>query len=198
MCTFVVKKKDMRINFSKLACVVFVTLFLCGCRTIRYVPVETVVRDTTTYAYWDSIVNERVKIIKDSLSSFHWEQSQKSVKDSSFVKENVRERIDKDGKVIGRDSIRIEFRYVENKEDAKLRDSISRLMEQTELVSAYKYKVDSLKKVLDTQKVDVKYVQKELDGLDLLYYRIGKLMACLFIALLVVLIMNFLVKKKTS
>lgn len=169
----------------------FITMFLCGCRTTRYVPVETIVRDTTAYAHWDSIVNERVKVVRDSLLSYHWEQVEKSVKDSSFVKDDVRERVDQSGKVIGRDSTHIEYRYIVNKLNTTLRDSVNHLMEYVGLSKIYKEQRDSLNKVLSETQTKVEYKEKELSGMDLFYYRLGLILfwCCILLTLSVLTIL---------
>lgn len=88
----------------------FIMLMMYGCRTTRYVEVEKVVRDTTTYAHWDSIINERVKLIQGQLAILSLETDRKQVKDSTYIKDDVKTRVDESGKVLGKDSTHIEIR----------------------------------------------------------------------------------------
>lgn len=192
----------MRLNFDwwtwlmSILIALFITMFMCGCRTTRYVPVETIVRDTTTYAHWDSIVNERVKVVRDSLLSYHWEQREKSVKDSTYTKDYVRERIDQSGKVVGKDSTHIEYRYRENKVNTSLRDSVNHLLEHVNLSKIYKEQRDSLNKVLAETQSKVEYKEKELSGIDLFYYRFGLILTWLLGLLIVSGITILFVKSK--
>lgn len=191
----------MRLNFDwwtwlmTILVALFITMFMCGCHTTRYVPVETIVRDTTTFAHWDSIVNERVKVVRDSLLSYHWEQREKLVKDSTYIKDDVRTRVDQEGKVIGKDSIHIEYRYIESAETKALKDSVNRLFEVESLMKTYKEQRDSLSKVLDSKKSSIQYVEKDLEGMDLFYYRLGLVLFLVFILLVISGFIILFVKK---
>lgn len=191
----------MRLNFDwwtwlmTILVALFITMFMCGCHTTRYVPVETIVRDTTTFAHWDSIVNERVKVVRDSLLSYHWEQQEKSVKDSTYIKDDVRTRVDQDGKVVGKDSTHIEYRYIESAETKALKDSVNRLFEVESLLKTYKEQRDSLNKVLSETQYKVEYKEKDLEGMDLFYYRLGLVLFWVFILLIISGFVILFVKK---
>lgn len=175
---------------------ILIAFLVCGCRTTRYVPVETIVKDTTTFAHWDSIVNERVKIVRDSLMSFHWEQREISAKDSSYVKDNIRERVDQNGKIIGRDSTHIEIRYIENKMNTSLRDSVSHLARYVNLSRIYKEQRDSLSKVLAETRTKVEYKEKELSGFKLFCYLLGRFMFWVFLTFVIGKTIIYIVKNK--
>ena len=201
MCNFANKKNMSRNDKIKtcilpIALAILIALLICGCRTTRCVPVETVVKDTATFAHWDSIVNERVKIIKDSLMSFHWEQRETSLKDSSYIKDNIRERVDQNGKVIGRDSTHIEIRYIENKMNTSLRDSVSHLARYVGLSRIYKEQRDSLSKVLAETRTKVEYKEKELSGFKLFYYLLGRFVFWMFLTFVVGKTVIYIVKNK--
>ena len=157
----------------------FILLMMYGCKTTRYVPAETVAKDTATYAHWDSVVNERVRAIRDSLLSFHWEQNERQVKDSTYIKDDVRTRVDDKGNVLGRDSVHIEIRYRE------LADSIN----------IYKLQVDSLNKKLIASKSKVEYVEKDLKGWRLFYYNLGMVSFWVIILSLIAIILVLMLKK---
>lgn len=180
ICNFALKKEvDMQLRFDWWRWLVtilvgfFIMLMLYGCRTTRYVEVEKVVRDTTTYAHWDSIVNERVKLIRDSLLSYHWEQTEKQVKDSTYIKDDVKTRIDESGKVLGKDSTHIEIRYRNSKELSKVRDSLIHYKEIAERASIYKAQRDSLNRELSITQTKKEYIEKDLVGWDLFYWKFG-------------------------
>lgn len=201
MCNFA-NKKDMSRNdkiktcILSVALVILIAFLVCGCRTTRYVPVETIVRDTTTLAHWDSIVNERVRLVKDSLMSFRWEQRETSAKDSLYVKDDVKERVDQNGNVIGRDSTHIEYRYIENKTNTSLKDSINHLARYVSLSGIYKKQRDSLNKVLSETQTKVEHKEAELVGFKLICYLLGRFV---FLALLVFVVgkaIIYIVKNK--
>lgn len=129
--------------------------------------------DTTTYAHWDSIINERVKLIRDSLLSYHWEQTEKQVKDSTYIKDDVKTRVDESGKVLGKDSTHIEIRYRDSKELSKVRDSLIHYKEIAERASIYKAQRDSLNRELSIAQTKKEYIEKDLEGWDLFYWKFG-------------------------
>lgn len=192
----------MRLNFDwwtwlmTILVALFITMFMCGCHTTRYVPVETIVRDTTTFAHWDSIVNERVKVVRDSLLSYHWEQTEKQVKDSTYIKDDVKTRVDESGKVLGKDSIHIEIRYRDSKELSKVRDSLIHYKEIAERASIYKAQRDSLNRELSIVQTKKEYVEKDLDGWDLFYWKFGMISFWLVSLMLVAVIFFLTVRYK--
>lgn len=192
----------MRLNFDwwtwlmTILVALFITMFMCGCHTTRYVPVETIVRDTTTFAHWDSIVNERVKVVRDSLLSYHWEQTEKQVKDSTYIKDDVKTRVDESGKVLGKDSTHIEIRYRDSKELSKVRDSLIHYKEIAERASIYKAQRDSLNRELSIVQTKKEYVEKDLEGWDLFYWKFGMISFWLVSLMLVTMIFFLTVKYK--
>lgn len=174
----------------------FITMFMCGCHTTRYVPVETIVRDTTTFAHWDSIVNERVKVVRDSLLSYHWEQTEKQVKDSTYIKDDVKTRVDESGKVLGKDSTHIEIRYRDSKELSKVRDSLIHYKEIAERASIYKAQRDSLNRELSIAQTKKEYIEKDLEGWDLFYWKFGMISFWVVSLMLVTMIFFLTVKYK--
>lgn len=201
MCNFA-SKKNMSRNDKIKTCILSVALaiiiafLVCGCRTTRYVPVETIVRDTITLAHWDSIVNERVKLVKDSLMSFRWEQRETSAKDSLYIKDNVRERVDQNGNVIGKDSTHIEYRYIENKMNTSLRDSVNHLARYVNLSRIYKEQRDSLNKVLSETQTKVEYKEVKLGGFKLFCYLLGRFVFWAFLTFVVGKTIIYIVKNK--
>lgn len=173
----------------------FILLMMYGCKTTRYVPAETVAKDTATYAHWDSVVNERVRAIRDSLLSFHWEQNERQVKDSTYIKDDVRTRVDDKGNVLGRDSVHIEIRYRDSKELLSVRDSLSRYKELADSINIYKLQVDSLNKKLIASKSKVEYVEKDLKGWRLFYYNLGMVSFWVIILSLIAIILVLMLKK---
>lgn len=192
----------MRLNFDwwtwlmTILVALFITMFMCGCHTTRYVPVETIVRDTTTFAHWDSIVNERVKLIRDSLLSYHWEQTEKQVKDSTYIKDDVKTRVDESGKVLGKDSTHIEIRYRDSKELSKVRDSLIHYKEIAERASIYKAQRDSLNRELSIAQTKKEYIEKDLEGWDLFYWKFGMISFWVVSLMLVTMIFFLTVKYK--
>lgn len=176
----------------------FIMLMMYGCRTTRYVEVEKVVRDTTTYAHWDSIVNERVKLIRDSLLSYHWEQTEKQVKDSIYIKDDVKTKVDESGNVIGKDSIHIEIRYRDSKELSQVRDSLIHYKEIAERAIIYKAQRDSLNRELSIVQTKKEYVEKDLEGWDLFYWKFGMISFWLVSLMLVAMIFFFTIKCKNK
>lgn len=174
----------------------FVLIMMYGCKTTRYVPVETIVKDTTSYAHWDSVVNERVKVIRDSLLSFHWEHNEKSVKDSTYIKDDVKTRVDDKGNVLGRDSTHIEIRYRDSKELSKVRDSLSHYKELADSVNIYKVQVDSIKHLLEVAQKDKVYVEKDLPGWDLFCWKFGMVSFWIIVVALIGTMIYFLKKRK--
>lgn len=192
----------MRLNFDwwtwlmTILVALFITMFMCGCHTTRYVPVETIVRDTTTFAHWDSIVNERVKVVRDSLLSYHWEQTEKQVKDSTYIKDDVKTRVDESGKVLGKDSTHIEIRYRDSKELSKVRDSLIHYKEIAERASIYKAQRDSLNRELSIAQTKKEYIEKDLEGWDLFYWKFGMISFWVVSLMLVTMIFFLTVKYK--
>ena len=203
ICTFALKKEvNMQLRFDWWRWLVtilvgfFIMLMMYGCRTTRYVDVEKVVRDTTTYAHWDSIVNERVKLIRDSLLSYHWEQTEKQVKDSTYIKDDVKTRVDESGKVLGKDSTHIEIRYRDSKELSKVRDSLIHYKEIAERASIYKAQRDSLNRELSIAQTKKEYIEKDLEGWDLFYWKFGMISFWVVSLMLVTMIFFLTVKYK--
>lgn len=201
--TFALKKEvDMQLRFDWWRWLVtilvgfFIMLMMYGCRTTRYVEVEKVVRDTTTYAHWDSIVNERVRLIQDSLLSYHWEQTEKQVKDSTYIKDDVKTRVDESGKVLGKDSTHIEIRYRDSKELSKVRDSLIHYKEIAERASIYKAQRDSLNRELSITQTKKEYIEKDLVGWDLFYWKFGMISFWVVSLTLVAMIFFLTVKYK--
>lgn len=172
----------------------FIMLMMYGCRTTRYVEVEKVVRDTTTYVHWDSIINERVKLIRDNLLSYHWEQTEKQVKDSTYIKDDVKTRVDESGKVLGKDSTHIEIRYRDSKELSKVRDSLIHYKEIAERASIYKAQRDSLNRELSIAQTKKEYIEKDLEGWDLFYWKFGMISFWVVSLMLVTMIFFLTVK----
>lgn len=143
----------------------FIMLMMYGCRTTIYRSGKGNARHYYL-RHWDSIINERVKLIRDSLLSYHWEQTEKQVKDSTYIKDDVKTRVDESGKVLGKDSTHIEIRYRDSKELSKVRDSLIHYKEIAERASIYKAQRDSLNRELSIAQTKKEYIEKDLrDGI---------------------------------
>lgn len=172
----------------------FVVAFLmCGCRTIRYVPVEKEVHDTTSYAHWDSIVNERVRYVKDSLMSFHFEYEEKSTKDSTYVRDDVKTRVDQDGRVTGRDSTHIEIRYIENAINKRLKDSLRVYVAMGDSIKMYRLRVDSLETYISVLENN-QYVKDEPSKWNMFYMYIGKFVSLSVLVILLSIILYIILR----
>ena len=78
----------------------------------------------------------------------HSSDKSKETKDSVFIKEEVRTRVDAAGNVTGKDSTRVEIRFRESKEQIQIKDSLAKYKEIAASLLIYKHKYDSLTNVL--------------------------------------------------
>lgn len=133
-------------KMNKVLLILIATLLVCGCRTTKQT--STVKETAEKVASADSSAVEKDLSTKASDQLHHSSDKSKETKDSVFIKEEVRTKVDASGKVTGKDSIRVEIRYRESKEQTQIKDSLAKYKEIATSLLIYKRRCDSLTNIL--------------------------------------------------
>ena len=112
---------------KKVLLILIATLIVCGCRTTKQT--STVKETVEKVANADSSAVEKDQNTKVSDQLHHSSDKSKETKDSVFIKEEVRTRVDASGNVTGKDSTRVELRFRESKEQIQIKDSLAKYKE---------------------------------------------------------------------
>ena len=100
------------------------------------------------------------------------------------------------GKVLGKDSVHIEIRYRDSKELSMVRDSLIHYKEIAERASIYKAQRDSINRELSIAQTKKEYIEKDLEGWDLFYWKFGMISFWVVSLMLVTMIFFLTVKYK--
>lgn len=138
---------SLQIKMKKVLYILIATLIVCGCRTTKQT--STIKETVEKVANADSSAVEKDQSIKVSDQLYHCSDKLKETKDSIFIKEKVRTKVDASGNVTGKDSIRVEIRYKESKEQTQIKDSLAKYKEIAASLLIYKRRCDSLTNVLN-------------------------------------------------
>lgn len=133
-------------KMKKVLLILIATLLVCGCHTTKQT--STVKETAEKVASADSSAVEKDHNTKVSDQLHHSSDKSKETKDSVFIKEEVRTRVDASGNVTGKDSTRVEIRFRESKEQIQIKDSLAKYKEIAASLLIYKHKYDSLTNVL--------------------------------------------------
>lgn len=131
---------------KKVLLILIATLLVCGCHTTKQT--STVKETAEKVASADSSAVEKDHNTKVSDKLHHSSDKSKETKDSVFIKEEVRTRVDASGNVTGKDSTRVEIRFRKSKEQIQIKDSLAKYKEIAASLLIYKHKYDSLTNVL--------------------------------------------------
>ncbi len=107
-----------------------------------------------------------------------------------------KQKVDESGKVLGKDSTHIEIRYRDSKELSKVRDSLIHYKEIAERASIYKAQRDSLNRELSIAQTKKEYIEKDLEGWDLFYWKLVMISFWVVSLMLVTMIFFLTVKYK--
>lgn len=172
---------------KKVLLILIATTLVCGCRTTKQ---TSIVKETAEkVASADSSAVEKDLSTKASDQLHHSSDKSKETKDSVFIKEEVRTKVDASGKVIGKDSIRVEIRYRESKEQTQIKDSLAKYKEIATSLLIYKRRYDSLTNILKENSTtkETKEVKKTFPWLSITSF---------FIVLIVILLLPKLLRLK--
>lgn len=98
--------------------------------------------------------------------------------------------------MLGKDSTHIEIRYRDSKELSKVRDSLIHYKEIAERASIYKAQRDSINRELSIAQTKKEYIEKDLEGWDLFYWKFGMISFWVVSLMLVTMIFFLTVKYK--
>lgn len=173
----------------------YVSLLIIGCGTPKTVTKQTYLKDELNERKFDSLFTARMSYSFEQWLHFQKREIDKSVKDSSYVKDSTATRFDAQGKKIGEDRLHFEYHSRTEKDTQRLLDSIRQYKTYKDSISIYKYKCDSLMKV--KKESDTKIIKEPVSKMQNILSHIGVL-SCLTILVIVIYIFLYVYERKHS
>ena len=167
-----------------------------SCGTSKTVTKQTYLKDELNEKKFDSLFTARMAYSFEQWLHYQKQESDKSVKDSSYVKDSTATRFDAQGNKIGEDRFHYESHVRTEKDVQKLLDSISHYRLLKDSVAIYRHRLDSLSNIKRSSEISVKTVEKPLTTAQKIYIQIGQLFC--FCLVIVILYLLYILRKKYS
>ena len=181
---------------SYISAIGIVLLLLYGCRTHRTITKQTCIKDCSSDKRFDSIFTSHMAYTFDQWLHYQKRESERSTKDSSYIKDSTATRLDAQGNKIGEDRFHYESHVRTEKEVQKLLDSISHYRSLKDSVAIYRHRLDSLSNIKISSDSSTKVIEKPLTAAQKIYIQIGK--AFCFCLVIIVIYLLYCLKRKGS
>lgn len=179
---------------SYISAIGIVLLLLYGCRTPRTITKQTYIKDCSSDKRFDSLFTARMAYTFDQWLHYQKRESERSTKDSSYIKDSTATRLDAQGNKIGEDRFHYESHVRTEKEVQKLLDSISHYRSLKDSVAIYRHRLDSLSNIKISSDSATKVIEKPLTAAQKIYIQIGQ--AFCFCLVIIVIYLLYCVKRK--
>lgn len=181
---------------SYISAIGIVLLLLYGCRTPRTITKQTYIKDCSSDKRFDSLFTARMAYTFDQWLHYQKRESERSTKDSSYIKDSTATRLDAQGNKIGEDRFHYESHVRTEKEVQKLLDSISHYRSLKDSVAIYRHRLDSLSNIKISSDSATKVIEKPLTAAQKIYIQIGQ--AFCFCLVIIVIYLLYCIKRKGS
>lgn len=181
---------------SYISAIGIVLLLLYGCRTPRTITKQTFIKDCSSDKRFDSIFTSHMAYTFDQWLHYQKRESERSTKDSSYIKDSTATRLDAQGNKIGEDRFHYERHVRTEKEVQKLLDSISHYRSLKDSVAIYRHRLDSLSNIKISSDSSTKVIEKPLTAAQKIYIQIGQ--AFCFCLVIIVIYLLYCLKRKGS
>lgn len=189
---------DVRLWKWAIICL-FVGLMLTSflsCGTQKTVTKQTYLKDELSEKKFDSLFTARMAYSFEQWLHYQKQENDKSVKDSSYVKDSTATRFDAQGNKVGEDRFHYESHVRTEKEVQKLLDSISHYRSLKDSVAIYRHRLDSLSSIKLSSDSTTKVIEKPLTAAQKIYIQIGQ--ASCFCLVIIVIYLLYCIKRKGS
>lgn len=180
---------------SYISAIGIVLLLLYGCRTPRTITKQCI-KDCSSDKRFDSLFTARMAYTFDQWLHYQKRESERSTKDSSYIKDSTATRLDAQGNKIGEDRFHYESHVRTEKEVQKLLDSISHYRSLKDSVAIYRHRLDSLSNIKISSDSATKVIEKPLTAAQKIYIQIGQ--AFCFCLVIIVIYLLYCIKRKGS
>lgn len=181
---------------SYISAIGIVLLLLYGCRTPRTITKRTYIKDCSSDKRFDSLFTARMAYTFDQWLRYQKRESERSTKDSSYIKDSTATRLDAQGNKIGEDRFHYESHVRTEKEVQKLLDSISHYRSLKDSVAIYRHRLDSLSSIKLSSDSTTKVIEKPLTAAQKIYIQIGQVFC--FCLVIIVIYLLYCIKRKGS
>ena len=181
---------------SYISAIGIVLLLLYGCRTPRTITKQTYIKDCSSDKRFDSLFTARMAYSFDQWLHYQKRESERSTKDSSYIKDSTATRLDAQGNKIGEDRFHYESHVRTEKEVQKLLDSLSHYRSLKDSVAIYRHRLDSLSNIKISSDSATKVIEKPLTAAQKIYIQIGQ--AFCFCLVIIVIYLLYCIKRKGS
>lgn len=181
---------------SYISAIGIVLLLLYGCRTPRTITKQAYIKDCSSDKRFDSLFTSRMAYTFDQWLRYQKRESERSTKDSSYIKDSTATRLDAQGNKIGEDRFHYESHVRTEKEVQKLLDSISHYMSLKDSVAIYRHRLDSLSSIKLSSDSTTKVIEKPLTAAQKIYIQIGQVFC--FCLVIIVIYLLYCIKRKGS
>lgn len=181
---------------SYISAIGIVLLLLYGCRTPRTITKQTYIKDCSSDKRFDSLFTARMAYTFDQWLHYQKRESERSTKDSSYIKDSTATRLDAQGNKIGEDRFHYESHVRTEKEVQKLLDSISYYRSLKDSVAIFRHRLDSLSNIKISSDSATKVIEKSLTAAQKIYIQIGQ--AFCFCLVIIVIYLLYCMKRKGS
>lgn len=181
---------------SYISAIGIVLLLLYGCRTPRTINKQTYIKDCSSDKRFDSLFTARMAYTFDQWLHYQKCESERSTKDSSYIKDSTATRLDAQGNKIGEDRFHYESHVRTEKEVQKLLDSISHYRSLKDSVAIYRHRLDSLSSIKLSSDSATKVIEKPLTAAQKIYIQIGQVFC--FCLVIIVIYLLYCMKRKGS
>lgn len=181
---------------SYISAIGIVLLLLYGCRTPRTITKQTYIKDCSSDKRFDSLFTARMAYTFDQWLHYQKRESERSTKDSSYIKDSTATRLDAQGNKIGEDRFHYESHVRTEKEVQKLLDSLSHYRSLKDSVAIYRHRLDSLSNIKISSDSATKVIEKPLTAAQKIYIQIGQ--AFCFCLVIIVIYLLYCIKRKGS
>ena len=181
---------------SYISAIGIVLLLLYGCRTPRTITKQTYIKDCSSDKRFDSLFTARMAYNFDQWLHYQKRESERSTKDSSYIKDSTATRLDAQGNKIGEDRFHYESHVRTEKEVQKLLDSLSHYRSLKDSVAIYRHRFDSLSSIKLSSDSATKVIEKPLTAAQKIYIQIGQVFC--FCLVIIVIYLLYCIKRKGS
>lgn len=179
---------------SYISAIGIVLLLLYGCRTPRTITKQTYIKDCSSDKRFDSLFTARMAYTFEQWLHYQKRESERSTKDSSYIKDSTATRLDAQGNKIGEDRFHYESHVRTEKEVQKLLDSISHYRSLKDSVAIYRHRLDSLSSIKLSSDSTTKVIEKPLTATQKIYIQIGQVFC--FCLVIIVIYLLYCIKEK--
>lgn len=176
--------KDLFYCLSISMLLFLMTQIVIGCTaTPKVVTRQTYISDKQSH--WDSIFNAKLSATIELYQRTQSELKENSKSETNHIRDSTSTMVDKDGNILRQYKYHYENHNYTEVFVQKLRDSISYYKSYKDSLSKYRLKIDSLDKAKQNSVPYPVYIEKPMNKIDAVFYRLGKVTA-VFVLLFIV------------